>query len=138
MIITHKESIPLHWRRTKERYNLIGNKCKNCGSVYFPPRTLCKKCRSSGELEEINLSGRGEIKSYTVIRNPPEYMRFSAPYIVAIVELEEGPRISAQIEDTNVDKIEIGDKVERCFRKVNEGKNSGLVKYGYKFTLAKD
>lgn len=136
--ITHKSSIPLHWRRTNERYNLVGNRCKKCGETYFPPRKICKNCRSRGELEELKLSGRGEIHSYTVIRNPPEYMKFSAPYVVAIIELEEGPKISAQIEDTDMEDIEIGSPVEMCFRKVNENKNGGIVKYGYKFKVVEE
>lgn len=133
--MTHKESIPLHWRRTQQRYNMIGNKCNNCGEVYFPPRTLCKNCRSQGDLEETQLSGKGEIHSYTVIRSPPEYMKLSAPYIVAIVELEEGPRVSAQIEDAEAEDLEIGTSVEQCFRKVNEAENGGIVKYGFKFQV---
>jgi len=134
-IMTHKQSVPLHWRRIQQRYNLIGNKCTNCGEVYFPPRAVCKNCRSKGELDEVKLSGKGNIHSYTVIRSPPEYMKLSAPYIVAIVELEEGPKISAQIEDAEAEDIEIGSKVEHCFRKVNEAKNGGIVKYGFKFQV---
>lgn len=134
--MTHKSSIPLHWRRIRERYNMVGNKCQKCGAVYFPKRTICKNCRSQGELEEVKLSGKGEVVSYTVIRSPPDSMKSSAPYIVAIIQLEEGPSVSAQIEDTDVEDVEIGSKVEKIFRKVNEAGEEGIIKYGYKFKLA--
>jgi len=133
--MTHKASIPLHWRRITERYNLIGSKCQQCGRVYYPPRILCKKCRSAGELEEIELSGDGQVYSYTVIRNAPDHLKRSEPYIAAIIKLKEGPMISSQIVHAEPEEVSIGSEVEACFRKVYEEGERGIIKYGHRFRL---
>lgn len=73
--------------------------------------------------------------SYTEIRVPPEGFEDETPYILAIIELEEGPRITAQITDVSSDEVKIGEKVEATFRHVGEEGKEGIIYYGYKFLL---
>lgn len=133
-----RDSVPLFWRRIPQRYRLIGNRCLTCGTYYFPPRTICPRCRRAGKLEEFKFSGKGRIYSYTVIRVPPEGFEDQAPYIIAIVELDEGPRILSQIVDCKPEDVEIGKRVEAVFRKVSEDGDSGIIHYALKFRLIDD
>lgn len=75
---------------------LLGLKCKGCGEFTAPPKACCDSCAEM-ELEVVSLSGKGEIKSYTVIRVAPEGLK--APYIVAMVELAEGPWLMGNLVD---------------------------------------
>lgn len=128
-------TVPRFWREIPQRYNLIGTKCKVCGRVYFPPREVCPYCRrkSLENMEKIKLSGKGTLYSYTIIHTPPSKFEGQAPYAVGIVELEEGPRITSQIVDCELDKIKIGMKVEAVFRKIQEDGDTGAIYYGFKF-----
>ena len=126
-------SIPRFWRNIKGRYNLIGTKCLNCSEIYFPPRNLCPRCRRMSKIEEFKLQGRGEVVTYTVIHAAPEGFHAQTPYIMAIVKLDEGPSLTTQIVDCDINEIEIGMKVEAVFRKIQEDGNAGLIYYGYKF-----
>lgn len=128
-------AVPRFWRRIPNRYNLIGTKCNSCDSVFFPPRSVCPKCRRVGKLETYDLSGKGEIVSFTQVRAPPEGFENETPYTIAIIKLEEGPRITGQITDSDSKEIEIGDKVEATFRRIGEEGEKGIIYYGYKFQL---
>ena len=59
------------------------------------------------------------------------------PYVLAIIELEEGPRLTAQITDCNPDGVKIGDEVEIVFRRMGQESDDGILYYGYKFRLLK-
>lgn len=128
--------VPRFWRMIPNRYNLEGTKCKNCETVFFPPRSLCPQCRRIGEIEPYQLKGEGKIISYTHIRAPQENFEGETPYTMAIIELEEGPRIAGQVIETNPNEVEVGDEVEVKFRKVGEESKKGIIHYGYKFQLA--
>ena len=79
----------------------LGLKCNKCGGYTVPPKKVCMECASE-DMDIVDLSGKGEIKTYTVIRVPPE--GFEAPYIVAMVELDEGPWVTGNIVDVDPDK----------------------------------
>jgi len=123
------------WRHIPQRYNLIGSKCLQCGEVFFPVRVMCPKCRRKGKLEDIKFSGKGKIHSYSIIHTPTDEFKVIAPYAVAIIELEEGAKITSQIVDCNNDDIEIDHEVELVFRKIKEEGDDGVITYGYKFKL---
>ena len=123
------------WRHISQRYNLIGSKCLQCGEVFFPMRVICPKCRRKGKLEDIKFSGNGKIQSYSVIHTPTDEFKNISPYAVAIIELEEGAKITSQIVDCNTDDIEIGQDVELVFRKIRAEGDEGVISYGYKFKL---
>lgn len=126
---------PRFWRKIPNRYNLIGTKCNSCDTVFFPPRSECPKCRRVGDLEPYQLSGKGEVVSFTHVRVPPEGFEDEVPYVLAIVEMEEGPRITGQIVEADLEDMEIGKEVEATFRHVGEEGEGGIIYYGYKFKL---
>lgn len=79
----------------------MGSKCQRCGAVYVPPRPLCPACHSE-EMEWIEMGGEGKLVAYTTVHIGPKLMieegyDRSNPYCTGIVELVEGPRISARI-----------------------------------------
>lgn len=79
--------------------------------MMIPPRKFCLKCGKSN-LKETELTGKGKIDVFTVIHVPPPFMRDKAPYIVAIVEMDEGPKIMGRLIDIPLEKIKSGKKVE--------------------------
>lgn len=127
--------IPRFWREIGQRYNLTGVECTNCGHVSFPQRSICPECRheSVGKLEPRQLAGKGQVVTHTVVHDAPTGFELEAPYIMAIVELDEGPRITAQIVDTDASDITVGTRVKSVFRRINEEGEAGVVHYGYKF-----
>ena len=123
------------WRKIKSRYNLSGNVCNNCGTAYFPPRIVCRKCGRNTKMEEKTFSGNGEVVSFTKIRVPPDTFRDEAPYIVGVVRLDEGPVVEGHILE-NAIKIDIGTKVKASFRRMYVDGEEGLIYYHYKFEPA--
>lgn len=126
-------SIPRFWRNIQSRYNLIGVRCLNCKKVYFPPRVFCPKCRRTSKLETVKLNGAGKIITYTVIHTAPEGFEGQTPYIMAVVELDDGPKLTTQVVDCDACDLKIGMRVEKAFRKIQEDGKAGLIHYGYKF-----
>jgi uncharacterized OB-fold protein len=128
-------TIPRFWREISSRYNLVGSKCPQCRRTYFPPRVICPTChrKSLGKIERIKLSGKGKIITYTVVHEAPEGFEMQKPYIMAIVETDEGPRLTAQIIDCSPDEMSIGMNVESTFRKLHAEGKGGIIHYGYKF-----
>jgi len=121
------------WRHIPQRYNLIGSKCNSCEGVYFPPRVICPKCRRKGNVENIQFEGKGKIHSFSIVETPTDDFKTISPYAVAIIELEEGAKLTSQLVDCNLDEIEIGDSVEMVFRKIREDGDAGVISYGFKF-----
>ncbi|MGQ9479439.1 MAG: Zn-ribbon domain-containing OB-fold protein [Thermoproteota archaeon] len=125
--------VPMHWRNMRERYRLLGTYCENCNGTFFPPRKVCPRCRRKGKTREIEFSGRGKVYSYTVIHVGSKTFEKYTPYVVALIQLEEGPRIISQIIDCKPEDVYIGMEVEACFRKLFEQENGGIISYGFKF-----
>lgn len=91
---------------------LMGSKCKTCGSTSFPPRADCDKCMS-GEFEFFEMSGKASLHTYTKIVAAPTGFEDVAPYIVGVVDLEEGGRALAWIGETiKEEEIKIGMKLQ--------------------------
>jgi len=125
--------IARHWRLKKQRYNLVGSICPNCKEKYFPPREICPKC-SSEISDEFAFSGNGEIYSFTLMYDAPSGFDETAPYSVALVKLEEGPLVTAQLTDLGDTQPEIGMRVEMVTRRLrSDGDERGMLIYGYKF-----
>lgn len=78
---------------------LMGGKCRKCGKVYVPPRPLCTECFSK-ELEWVSLPLKGKLSTYTVIHIAPTQFQGMAPYVVGIVELENGVKMPGMIRAT--------------------------------------
>lgn len=129
---------PRFWREIEERYTLKGVKCENCGCVLFPTRTLCPQCRhaSVGKLKPFQLGGTGVVEGVTTVHAPPAGFELQSPYLLAIIKLDEGPRVTAQIVDAKPDQVDVGTRVRAVFRRINEEGEAGVIQYGYKFVRA--
>lgn len=82
--------------------------------------------------EAFDFSGYGEVYSYTVVQDPPAGFESQAPYMLALVKLDEGPLVTAQITDLDT-TLAIGDRVEMVTRKLATEGREGMIVYGYKF-----
>ncbi len=120
-----------------ERYRLEGVHCSTCKANYFPKRNVCPTCRRKGKLEPLTFKGKGKVYSFTEISSGPTGFADQTPYVLAIVELEEGPKITAQMVDARISEMKIGMPVETVFRIVQKDDPEGLIHYGYKFRQLK-
>lgn len=124
--------IARNWRVKKQRYSLTGEICNHCGSAVFPPRDVCPECAKPA-YEPMTLRGLGEVYSFTTIYEAPTGFDAQAPYSIALVRLEEGPMLTAQLTDVDPREVHIGMKVEMVTRKLSQDGDEGLIQYGYKF-----
>ncbi len=119
------------WREYPQRYRYEAGVCKGCGKWHFPPRRVCDACK--GETFETKAMRRtGKILTYTVIRVPPAPFKDQAPYAVAVVEMDDGPRLTAMVADTGTFELKLGQKVRLEFRRISEDGDRGPINYGYK------
>ncbi|MEX1255393.1 MAG: Zn-ribbon domain-containing OB-fold protein [Dehalococcoidia bacterium] len=93
----------------QNNHELKFQRCTQCQSVRYPVGPLCPACRTF-ESEWITSSGRGTIYSYTIVRHQT-HPAFPAPYTVALVEMEEGPRVIAQLRAAEDAPVSIGTPV---------------------------
>lgn len=125
--------VPRNWRLRQQRYGLVGEVCPHCDAKIFPPRDICPECGKEAKTE-FHFSGKGEVYSHTTIYDPPAGFEEFAPYTVALVKLEEGPIVTAQLTDLADTPVEIGMPVEMVTRRLHQdGDERGVVVYGYKF-----
>jgi uncharacterized OB-fold protein len=82
--------------------------------------------------ERYSFSGRGTVYSYTTLLEAPEGYEEQAPYIIALVQLDEGVIVTAQLTDVD-GPVTIGDHVEMVTRKLTTEGERGVIVYGYKF-----
>jgi len=125
-------SIARNWRTRQQRYSLKAEVCNVCGKTIFPPRDVCPHCAEQKQ-SWTNLSGQGEVYSYTTMYSAPSGFEEQAPYTMALVKLAEGPMITAQLTDVNAEDVAIGMPVEMVTRKLNQEGEEGQIIYGYKF-----
>jgi uncharacterized OB-fold protein len=125
--------IPRHWRLKNQRYKLVGEVCPHCEAKLFPPRDVCPECGQEARTLYA-FSGRGEVYSFTTVYDAPAGYEENAPYMVALVKLEEGPLVTAQLTDLGDQPVKIGTPVEMVTRRLrNDGDERGMIVYGYKF-----
>ena len=102
---------------------LLGLKCQDCGTVTAPPHMVCRKC-SGINLEIIELSGKGKITTFTSVYVPPENKLGQPPYLIVMVELDEGPWIMGNLDgvDPRIASMELmGKKVKTIPRQEPPG-----------------
>jgi scaffold protein (connect acetoacetyl-CoA thiolase and HMG-CoA synthase) len=119
------------WREYPRRYRYEAAVCTKCGKWHFPARLVCDECHGE-EFEKRNMRRTGKILTYTVIRVPPATFKDEAPFAVAIIEMDDGPRLTAQIADWREDELKVGQRVRLEFRKVRTDGEAGPIHYGYK------
>lgn len=124
--------IPRYWRLKDQRYRLQGAVCEECGHHSFPPRLVCPNCKSKHQ-KSFTFSGKGTVFSFTTIYQTIERYQDQVPYLVALIDLQEGVRITAQLTDVDLDEVKIGMLVEMVVRKFYADGDNGPIFYGYKF-----
>lgn len=98
---------------------LLGGRCPDCGHHFFPKRAICAGCGRAG-LEEVTLSSRGKVWTYTVAHQAPPGAIVEPPYVVAQVELPERVLIYTLVTDCRPEDVAIGMEVEIKPVKVRE------------------
>jgi len=88
-----------------EQGKCLGLTCNSCNAVIFPPAAMCRECGST-DLTPAELSGRGVLRTFTVIRVAPEGK--TPPYIVAMAELDEGPWAMGNVVDVDPEEAGMG------------------------------
>lgn len=94
-------------------------RCTRCARFHFYPRPACPHCGGL-ELEWATCSGYGKVYSYTIVQRPPS-TAFEAPYVVAIIELDEGPHLMSNVVHVEPSSVRIGQRVRVQFGQVAEG-----------------
>ena len=82
---------------------LLGLKCNECGTITAPPKITCGECAST-DMDVVELSGKGEIQTFTIVFVPAEGREAEAPYIIVLVQLDEGPWIMGNLTGIEPDK----------------------------------
>ncbi|MBD3237730.1 MAG: transcriptional regulator [Candidatus Eisenbacteria bacterium] len=119
------------WRSYPQTYRLEAGRCTSCGAVYFPPRLICSQCKGR-EFETFSMKRTGKVLTHTVIRTPSAAFAGDAPFAVAIVEMDDGVRLTTQVVDADFEEIRIGLPVKLEFRRVYSEGDAGVINYGYK------
>ncbi|GBD12352.1 hypothetical protein HRbin24_00359 [bacterium HR24] len=112
------------WRGAAEG-KLLLQRCRRCGLFIYYPRPFCPRCLAE-ELEWHEASGRGRVYTYTVVRRAatPAFAAM-VPYVLAIVELEEGPRLVTNIVGCRPEEVRVEMPVRATFERLSD--EVGLV-----------
>lgn len=101
---------------------LIAPRCNSCSHLIWYPRNFCSECGSMDVTWE-KLSGRGTVYSYSISSRGQGEFAEVAPYVLAYVELEEGPRVLTNIVDVDPARVEVGQSVNVIFEPAGETKD---------------
>jgi uncharacterized protein len=103
------------WWEALARHELYFQRCRDCGTKRLYPRAVCTSCMSSST-EWVRASGRGRVYTFTVThQNQASGFREELPYVLAVVELDEGPRLMTNVVGCAPDAVRIGMAVEVVF-----------------------
>jgi len=123
------------YRDALKENKLLGLKCNQCGAYTAPPKPICSAC-SSEDMEIVPLSGKGEIQTFTTIFVPPE--GFEAPFVVAMVKLDEGPWVMGNVEGVDPNSVTmdiIGCRVTVGYKELPADKISAGERIALTFSL---
>ena len=106
---------------------LLGNKCKQCGTVFLGERMACSKCCATDPLEEVRLSDHGELHVFSIVHQSAPGV--PTPYVAAIVDLPEGVSVRCNIEGVEPDPkaLKFGMPVEMYTEKVHTDREGNDV-----------
>ena len=106
------------WDAVRE-HRLLIQRCTGCGALRHPPRPMCPQCHALA-WDTVEASGRGTVFSF-VMPQHPQFPFMEYPYIVALVELEEGTRLVTNIVGTVPEEVDIGMPVQLIFEEFDGG-----------------
>jgi uncharacterized protein len=126
MLVHSKKNLPQPTKETEKywegcrNHELLIQQCSNCGVHQFYPRMMCTNC-SSRRMKWVRSSGRGKVVSYTSIYRAPSkaYME-ETPYVLAIIQLEEGPTMMSNIVQCKPEDVLVNMIVEVVFEDWSE------------------
>jgi uncharacterized OB-fold protein len=102
------------WEAAK-RHELVIPRCKTCDQLFFYPRSECPRCLSN-DIEWMKVSGRGHLHTYTVVYQPANAaFRDDTPYIYAVVQLNEGPRMVSNVVQCEIEAVRVDMPLEAVF-----------------------
>lgn len=102
------------------RHELLLQHCASCSATVFYPRPTCPVC-GSAELRFVRGSGQATLFTFTVARRPTHpRLADRVPYVIAIVELAEGPRMTSTVVDCDVEELRIGQPLTLAFEDIDE------------------
>jgi uncharacterized OB-fold protein len=113
------------WKATTQGHLLLP-RCDSCGVFIWYPRTLCPDC-GSHSVGWTEASGLGTVYSYSVVHRSSGEYQGAVPYVVAYVELAEGPRVLTNIIGSDPDRVYIGQPVRAVF--CDTGEHSALYRF---------
>lgn len=109
------ESAPF-WQGCRD-HKLLLQYCVACGKHQFYPRVICANCMSE-QLEWREASGRGNVETYTIVtRAVSDAYAADVPYVIALITLEEGPRLMSNVIGCGVESVKCGLAVEVVFER---------------------
>lgn len=131
----HRKSPSKIWRKFQNRYSLEGVKSEISGKTYYPP-VLFEAKNTENKFSIKKYKKIGKLISWSVINSTPNGFENIKPYIVAIIELEDGERLTSQVVDIDSKELKKGDILLPTFRKIFEDGKDGIIHYGLKWTKA--
>ena len=122
---------PRYWREVPTRFRLEAVRCRACGKVSYPARSICPECRKA-DFDAIKLSRNGKVVTATVLYVAPAEFAMETPYAVAVVETPEGARLMVQLVDCEPSDARPGLDVALEFRLIRQEGHGGILCYGHK------
>ncbi len=119
----------MEYRLTSKNYyealkqdKLLGLKCRSCGAVTVPPAMVCRQC-AGADMEIVELKGGGKIRTFTTVFVAAEGRESEVPYIIVLVELDEGPWLMGNLDgiDPKLASMELIGKKVKMGHKVFSG-----------------
>jgi uncharacterized OB-fold protein len=112
-----------------EKPHLIAGRCSTCGRTFFPKKEICPLCFDKGQIEEIALSPRGKLATFTIVRRSLGTKKL--PYALGYIETAENLRIFAPLGDCDLDRLKIGMEMEVEFEEeeLEEGRKFIIYKF---------
>lgn len=121
------------WKEQKQDMRLYGRRCRKCGALEYPMRRVCLKCGAKDDLEDVKMSRKGKVYTFTIERAFPSA---DPPLIMVVADLEAGGRVYLQLTDCGPKDVKIGMPVELTFRRIHQSK--GINNYYWKCRPAKE
>ncbi|MBV8950044.1 MAG: Zn-ribbon domain-containing OB-fold protein [Actinobacteria bacterium] len=94
-------------------------RCSDCGRLRWTPLSACPSCWSE-RARWVPMSGRATVHTFTVVHRAMDPRAFSAPYVLAVVELDEGPHMLTNLVDVDPDEVRVGMPVIVRFERVDD------------------
>ncbi len=84
-------------------------------------------------MERFRLAGKGSVYTYSVVHEVPSELDMQKPYVIAMIEMDEGAKLTAQVIDVDPKDVHIGMRVRATLRRLGDEGPDGIIHYGYKF-----